>query len=178
MASSSKGSSFLTSHGKKYDPTFEWHSNDRLLQDPRTHAPYCHVDTNVSFFFGFFTWQNVVACFIENFIVRYYHFWNFGGIMWLIMFGMLALEHSWSVFLLWSWCNLGNVGGFWNFDNVGNLWCCWTNFSLDFGSIGIVKTLCLTYRNAFILYVGKLVGMCKLCFMNMANFCGYVHGYI
>ena len=51
-------------------------------------------------------------------MVRYCHFWNFGGIVWLIMFGMLALEHSWSVFFLWSWCNLGNVGGFWNFDNV------------------------------------------------------------
>ena len=49
MASYSKGSSFLTSHGKKYDPTFEWHDDDGLLQDPRTHAPYCHVDTKVSF---------------------------------------------------------------------------------------------------------------------------------
>ena len=53
MASSSKGSSFLTSHGKKYDLTFEWHDNGGLLQDPMTHAPYCHVDTKVSFFFGF-----------------------------------------------------------------------------------------------------------------------------
>ena len=49
MASSSKGSSFLVSHGKKYDPTFDWHDDDGLLQDPRTHAPYCHVDTKVSF---------------------------------------------------------------------------------------------------------------------------------
>ena len=49
MASSSKGSSFLASHGKKYDPTFEWHDDNGLLQDPRTHAPYCHVDTKVSF---------------------------------------------------------------------------------------------------------------------------------
>ena len=52
------------------------------------------------------------------------------------------------------------------------------NFGLDFGSIGIVKTVCLTYRNVFMMYVGKLVGMCKLCFMIMAKFCGYVHGYI
>ena len=52
------------------------------------------------------------------------------------------------------------------------------NFDLDFGSIGIVKTLCLTYRNVFMIYVGKLVGMCKLCFMIMVKFCGYVHGYI
>ena len=75
MASSSKGSSFLTFHGKKYDPTFEWHDNDGLLQDPKTYAPYCHVDTKVRvFFFFFFSWQNVVACFIESFTVRYYHF--------------------------------------------------------------------------------------------------------
>ncbi|KAK9984291.1 hypothetical protein SO802_033816 [Lithocarpus litseifolius] len=45
MASSSKGPSFLTFHGKKYDPTFDWHKEDGLLQDPRNHAPYCHVDT-------------------------------------------------------------------------------------------------------------------------------------
>ncbi|KAK9991304.1 hypothetical protein SO802_026289 [Lithocarpus litseifolius] len=45
MASSSKGSSFLTSHGKRYDPTFEWNNDNGLLQDPKTHAPYCHVDT-------------------------------------------------------------------------------------------------------------------------------------
>ena len=49
MASSSKGSSFLTFHGKKYNPIFDWHDEDELLQDPRTHAPYCHVDTKVSF---------------------------------------------------------------------------------------------------------------------------------
>ena len=46
------------------------------------------------------------------------------------------------------------------------------NFGLNFGSIGIVKTLCLTCMNVFMMYVGKLVGMCKLCFMNMAKFCG------
>ena len=49
MASSSKGSYFFTFHGKKYDLTFDWHDKDGLLQDPRTHAPYCHVDTKVSF---------------------------------------------------------------------------------------------------------------------------------
>ena len=49
MASSSKGSSFLASHGKKYDPTFEWNDDDGLLQDPKTHAPYCHEDNKVSF---------------------------------------------------------------------------------------------------------------------------------
>ena len=49
MASNSKGSSFLASHGTKYGPTFEWHDDDGLFQDPITHAPYCHVDTMVSF---------------------------------------------------------------------------------------------------------------------------------
>ena len=52
------------------------------------------------------------------------------------------------------------------------------NFGLNFGSTGIAKTLCLTYTNVVMMYVGKLVGMRKLCFMNMAKFCGYVHGYI
>ena len=49
MASSFEGSSFLSFHGKKYDPTFEWNDDDGLLQDPKTHAPYCHVDNKVSF---------------------------------------------------------------------------------------------------------------------------------
>ena len=48
MASSSKGSSFLASHVKKYDPSFEWLDEDGLFQDPKSHAPYCHVDTKVS----------------------------------------------------------------------------------------------------------------------------------
>ena len=47
--SSSNGSSFLTFHGKKYDPTFDWNDEDELLQDTRTHAPYCHVVTKMSF---------------------------------------------------------------------------------------------------------------------------------
>lgn len=47
MASSSKGSTFLTFHGKKYDPTFDWHDEDGLLQGPRTHTPYYHVDTKM-----------------------------------------------------------------------------------------------------------------------------------
>ena len=49
MASSSKVSSFLASRDKKYDPTFDWNDDDGLFQDPRTYAPYCHVDTKVSF---------------------------------------------------------------------------------------------------------------------------------
>ena len=53
------------------------------------------------------------------------------------------------------------------------------NFGLDFGSIGIVKTLCLTYRNVFMIYVGKLVGMCKLFFFFFNfNFYFYDHGKI
>ena len=30
--------------------------------------------------------------------------------------------------------------------------------------------------NMFMMYVEKFVGTCKLCFMNMAKFCGYMHG--
>ena len=73
MASSSKESSFLASHGKKYDLTFDWNDDDGFLQDPRTHAPYCHVDTKVSFSLVLFAWKNVVACFIESFMGRYCH---------------------------------------------------------------------------------------------------------
>ena len=28
------------------------------------------------------------------------------------------------------------------------------------------------------MYVEKFIGICKLCFMDMAKFCGNVHGYI
>ena len=30
--------------------------------------------------------------------------------------------------------------------------------------------------NVLMMYVEKFVGMCKLCFMNTAKFCGYVYG--
>ena len=145
MASSSKGSSFLASHGKKYDPTFEWHDDDGLLQNPRTHAPYCHVDTKVSFslvsLFGKILLHVSLKVSWWDIVIRL--FWNFGGIVWLIMFWKCWLWSILEVFFFFSplWCNLDNVGGLWNFYNVGKLWCCWINFGLDFGSIGIVKIL-------------------------------------
>ena len=49
MSSSSNGSSFLTFHGKKYDPTFDWHDEEGLFQDPKTHAPYSQMDIKMSF---------------------------------------------------------------------------------------------------------------------------------
>ena len=49
MASSSNGSSFLTFHGKKYDPTFDWHNEEGLFEDPKTHAQYSHVAIKVRF---------------------------------------------------------------------------------------------------------------------------------
>ena len=49
MSSSSSGSYFLTFHGKKYDPTFDWNDEEGLLQVPKTHAPYSHMDIKVSF---------------------------------------------------------------------------------------------------------------------------------
>ena len=50
MSSSSKGSYFLTFHDKKYDQTFDWHDEEELRQDPKTHAPYSQMDIKVSFF--------------------------------------------------------------------------------------------------------------------------------
>ena len=32
------------------------------------------------------------------------------------------------------------------------------------------------YMNVLMMYVEKFVGMCKVCFMDMAKFCGYVYG--
>ena len=110
-------------------------------------------------------------------MVRHCHFvvcscWNLRYCM-IDHVVMLVLEHFWSVYFL-SWCNLGNVGGLWNFDNVGSLWCCWMNLGLDFGSIGIVKKFVLwAYMNMFMMHIGNFVGMCKFCFMNMAKFCGH-----
>ena len=49
MSSSSNGSSFLSFHGKKYDPTFDWHDEEGLLQDLKTYTPYSHMDIKVSF---------------------------------------------------------------------------------------------------------------------------------
>ena len=85
MASSSEGSSFLASHGKKYDPTFEWNDDDGLLQDPRTQG---------AFFFGFFAWKNVVACFIESFTVRYCH------LVILKFWGHCVIDRVWKY---WLW---------------------------------------------------------------------------
>ena len=137
-------------------------------------------------------------------MVRHCHFvvyscWNLGYCM-IDYIVMLVLEHFWSVYLL-SWCNLDNVGGFWNFHNVGSLWCCWMNFGLDFGSIGIVKKLCCglawicswymwksllacvnlvlwTWQNFFGVCMDKFVGMDKFCghetLTYVKNFVGYV----
>ena len=97
MSSASNGSSFLTFHGKKYDPTFDWHDEKGLLQDPKTRAPYSHMDTKVSFSLGFFAWKKVVSCFIENLMVRHCHFvvcscWKLGYCM-IDHVVMLVLEH-------------------------------------------------------------------------------------
>ena len=48
-SSSSNGSSFLTFHGNKYDPTFDWHDEDGLIQDTKTYAPYSYMNIKVSF---------------------------------------------------------------------------------------------------------------------------------
>ena len=112
--------------------------------------------------------------------------WKFHGE--ILSFGCCNLGHcviSWfwsilGVLFFLSWCNLEIIGSSWNFGNVGKLWCCWMNFGLDFGSIGIVKNLCCRLRWICSWCIWeKFVGMCKLCFMEMKfwlwkNFVGYV----
>ena len=49
MSSSSNGPSFLTSHGKKYHPSFEWNDEEGLFQDPKSYAPHSHMDFKLSF---------------------------------------------------------------------------------------------------------------------------------
>ena len=104
MSSSSNRPSFLTSHGKKYQPSFECNDEEGLLQDLKTHAPNSHMDIKVSFSFGFFVWQNVASCFIESLMVRHCHFivwscWNLGHCM-IDHVVILALEHFGSVVFL------------------------------------------------------------------------------
>ena len=112
MASSSKRSSFLTSHGKKYDPTFEWHDNDGLLQEPRTHAPYCHVDTKVSL-------VSLLGKMLLHVLLKV-SWWD------IITFEISGALCDWSClecwlwsilevcfFFLLSWCMLGNIDLSW-----------------------------------------------------------------
>ena len=49
MSSSSNGPSFLTSHEKKYHPSFEWNDEEGLFQDPKSYAPHSHMDFKLSF---------------------------------------------------------------------------------------------------------------------------------
>ena len=148
-ASSSKGSFFLAFHGKKYDPTFDWHDDDGLLQDLRTHAPYCHVDTKVSFFSLVSLLEKMllhISLKVSWWDIVIWLFWKFWGIARLVMlenigFGAFLKCFLFYLFFSFLWWNLDNVGGLWNFDSVGRLWCCWMNFGLDFGSISIVKIL-------------------------------------
>ena len=137
MSSSSNGSSFLTFHGKKYDPTFDWHDEEGLLQDPKTHAPYSHMEIKLSVFLGFLCLEK--CCFMFH--------CKFDGET-LSICCVFLLEFG--VWYDWSCCNVG-FGVFlkclffllWcNLDNVGSLWCRWINYGLDFGGIGSVKNLC------------------------------------
>ena len=80
----------------------------------------------------------------------------------------------------WSWRNLDNVGGLWNFGNVGNLWCCWMNFGLDFGGMDIVKNLCCRHVWIYswcmweiLLACVKFISWTWLKFVGPENFCGY-----
>ena len=178
MTSSSNGSSFLTFHGKKYDPTFDWHDEKGLLQDPKTHAPYSHVDIKVSFSLVSLLRKMLFHVSLKVSMVRYCHFI-------VAIWDIVCCNVGFGSFLkcyYGSWCNLGNIGGLWNFDIVGKLWCCWMNFGLDFGSIGIGKNLCcrLVWICSWCMWE-KFVGMGKLCFMDMAKFlwvCAWINLWV
>ena len=103
----SKGPSFLTFNRKKYHPSLEWSEEERLLQDPKTHAPHSKKDFKVSSFF--LCWQIfLILCFVESLMLRRCYFvvvcscWNF--------------EHCmiWLETLVWSCCTL-SFGAFLNF---------------------------------------------------------------
>ena len=60
------------------------------------------------------------------------------------------------------------------FGNVGNLWCCWMNFVLDFGGIGIVKILCCKLAWTYSWYMCEILLACvNFISWTWQNFCGY-----
>ena len=146
MSSSSNGPSFLTSHGKKYHPSFEWNDEEGLLQDPKTHAPHSHIDLKVSFSLVSLFGKMLFTCFIESLMVRHCHFfvwscWNLRHCM-IDHVVILALEHFWSV-VFFSHCVIWTMlVAHWILamlvicDVVG-----WI-LALDFVGIDIVKNLC------------------------------------
>ena len=117
-----------------------WGGDPSRPQDPC--SIFSHGDQG-EFFFGFFCLEK--CCFMLH--------WKFDGetlsfcCVILLEFGAL---YDWSccnagfgAFLkcciFWSRCNLDNIGGLWNFGIVGNLWCCWMSFGLNFGGIEVMK---------------------------------------
>ena len=121
-----------------------------------------HVPLKVS-------WWDTIIFFFFFFLLQ------FGGIAWLVMLknvGFGAFLKCCFFFFFYHGAILGNFGGLWNFDNVGTLWCCWMNFGLNFGSIGMVKNLCCRFGwiCSWCMWE-KSVGMCKLCFMDMKKLC-------
>ena len=60
-----------------------------------------------------------------------------------------------------------------NFGNVGNLWCCWMNFGLDFGGIEIVKKLLYGFRWIHSWYMREILLACvKFISWTWQNFVG------
>ena len=132
MSSSSNGSCFLTFHGKKYDPTFDWNDEEGLLQNPKTYASYSHMDIKVSFSLVSLLRKMLFHASLKvwwwDIIILLYDCWNLGHCM-IDHVVMLALEHFLKC-CIFGWTMLMAYG---ILGNVGNLWCCRMNFVLDFG---------------------------------------------
>ena len=97
------------------------------------------------FFFVSLFGKMLFPCLIESLMLRHCHFimcfcWNLGHCM-VDHVVILALGNFWIVVFFLSWFNLNNVWWVMNFGNVGNLWCCWMNFDLNFGDIEVVRNL-------------------------------------
>ena len=113
----------------------------------KTPRPKLHIPTWTSWwvFLCFFVRKNVISMFDWKFDVETLSFYY----VLLLEFGAL---HGWpccnlgfgaflNCCIFWSWFNLNNVWWVMNFGNVGNLWCCWMNFDLNFGDIEVVRNL-------------------------------------
>ena len=88
---------FLTFHEKKYNPSIEWNDEERLLQDPRTHAPYpSNKDFKVSSFL-FLLDDLLICCLVGKFMVRHCHCW-----LSFALVGVLGCCMIWMEIIVWT----------------------------------------------------------------------------
>ena len=173
MASSSKGCSFLASHGKKYDPTFDWNDDDGLLQDPRTHAPYCHVDTKVCF---------SLVSLLGKLLLHVSLKVSCWDIVTFEILGHCVIDQVWNV----------GFGAFLKcvfFFDHGAIWAMLVAFGIltmqvicdvvEWTLVWILGVLELSKLCVWLIWMWENLWACvNFVFMNMVKFCGYVHGYI